>query len=139
MKIAICGSMSFAQEMLEAQSGLQELGYTAIIPIGTEQYANTELSVEDKWTKIENDVIKEWYEIIKDSDAILVVNKTKNNIENYVGGNALIEMAFAHVLNKKVFLLNPIPKGMNYTDEIESFQPVILNGDLNKISSHSDQ
>jgi hypothetical protein len=75
------------------------------------------------------DVIRKYFHEIKEVDAILVLNYTKNGIENYVGGNSLIEMAFAHVLNKKIFLLNPIPK-MNYSDEIESFFPVVLNGKI---------
>lgn len=41
-------------------------------------------------------------------------------------------MAFAHVLNKKIFLLNPIPQ-INYSDEIEAMNPIILNHDLSKI------
>ncbi len=43
-------------------------------------------------------------------------------------------MAFAHVLNKKIFLLNDI-SAMIYTDEIEAMQPVVLNGDFSKIEN----
>lgn len=86
MKIAICGSMSFAKEMLEIQVGLEKLGHVAITPVDAEKYANGESLIDDKWTKIKNDVIKEWYKVIKDSDVVLVVNKTKNDIENYIGG-----------------------------------------------------
>lgn len=41
-------------------------------------------------------------------------------------------MAFAHVLDKKIFLLNPIPE-IPYKDEIVAMQPIILDGDLAKI------
>jgi hypothetical protein len=41
-------------------------------------------------------------------------------------------MAFAFALDKKIFLLNPIPK-MSYTDEIEAMKPIILNQNLNEI------
>jgi predicted RNA-binding protein with PUA domain len=41
-------------------------------------------------------------------------------------------MAFAYVLDKKIFLLNPIPK-ISYSDEIYAMKPIILNGDLTKI------
>jgi hypothetical protein len=41
-------------------------------------------------------------------------------------------MNFAYVLCKKIFLLNPIPK-INYSNEIESMKPVILDNDLNKL------
>jgi hypothetical protein len=134
MKIAICGSMAFAKQMLDMKEKLENLGYEVRIPHGAKDYSNGNIAVEDKWKKIENDVIRNWYEVIKSSDAVLVLNYTKNNIENYVGGNSLIEMAFAHILLKKIFLLNPIPK-INYSDEIESFNPVILNGLIENIAS----
>ncbi len=38
-------------------------------------------------------------------------------------------MAFAHVLGKKIFLLNSIPK-MSYSDEIEAMKPIIINNNL---------
>jgi predicted RNA-binding protein with PUA domain len=53
-------------------------------------------------------------------------------VKNYIGGNGLIEMAFAHVLNKKIFLINQVPK-MNYRDEIEAMKPVILDGNLSML------
>ncbi|PIN72184.1 hypothetical protein COV21_02980, partial [Candidatus Woesearchaeota archaeon CG10_big_fil_rev_8_21_14_0_10_45_5] len=106
--------------------------HVVIVPANTEKYANGIIDVENKWEKIEFDVICAYFEEIKKTDAILVINKDKNNIKNYIGGNSLIEIAFAHVLNKKVFLLNPVPQ-MDYSDEIEAMKPVILNGDLSKI------
>jgi predicted RNA-binding protein with PUA domain len=65
-------------------------------------------------------------------DAILILNLEKNNIKGYIGGNTFLEMGFAHVLNKKIFLLNEIPE-MGYKDEIVAMKPVILEGDLNRI------
>jgi predicted RNA-binding protein with PUA domain len=62
----------------------------------------------------------------------LVVNEDLNNVEGYIGGNTFLEMGFAHVLNKKIFLLNPIPE-MGYEDEIVAMKPVVLNNDLEKI------
>lgn len=44
-----------------------------------------------------------------------------------------MELAFGHVLDKTVYLMNPIPEGLGYTDEIAAMQPTILNGDLTKI------
>jgi len=132
MKITICGSMAFAKEMLEIKQKLEKQNHVVIVPANTEKYANGIIDVENKWEKIEFDVICAYFEEIKKTDAILVINKDKNNIKNYIGGNSLIEIAFAHVLNKKVFLLNPVPQ-MDYSDEIEAMKPVILHGDLSKI------
>lgn len=44
-----------------------------------------------------------------------------------------MEIGFAHVLNQKIFLLNPIPDIRFYKTEIEAVKPVILHGDLSKI------
>lgn len=83
--------------------------------------------------KKENNYIKVHYKEILDSDAILVLNLDKNGVENYIGGNTLIEIGQAYVNDKKIFLLNPIPE-ISYKAEIESMDPVILNSDLSAIS-----
>ena len=127
--ITICGSMAFAKEMLEIKEKLEKKGYEVIVPARTEEYAIGNIKVESKWEKQELDVIRDYFKKIGESDAILLVNKTKNGIENYIGGNSLIEMAFAHVQDKKIYLLNPIPI-MCYSDEIEAMKPKVLNGNL---------
>jgi predicted RNA-binding protein with PUA domain len=82
--------------------------------------------------KVDHDLIRDYYNEIDKGDAILVINEDLNNIKNYIGGNTFLEMGFAHVLGKKIFLLNPIPE-MGYEDEIVAMKPVILEGDLNRI------
>ncbi len=133
MKITICGSMQFGKEMAEIKKKLETFGHTIVLPKDIERYASGEKSIEGKWEKQEGDLFKNYWNEIKASDAVLVVNIAKNRIENYIGGNALIEMAYAHVLDKKIYLLNPVPE-MNYKDEIEAMSPMILFGDLSKIS-----
>ena len=132
MKITICGSMAFAKDMLRIKQELERQGHIVIVPTNTNKYADSIIEVEDKWGKIGFDVFRTYFEEIKKADAILVVNKDKNNIKNYIGGNSLIEIAFAHILNKKIFLLNPVPR-ISYSDEIEAMNPIILNNDLSKI------
>jgi len=67
------------------------------------------------------------------ADAVVVLNLDKHGIANYIGGNTFLEIGFAHVLNQKIFLLNPIPDIQFYKTEIEAMKPVILNGDLSLI------
>ena len=50
----------------------------------------------------------------------------QNNVKNYVGGNTLMEIGFAHVLNQKIFMLNPIPEMPYCKSEIEAVKPVIF-------------
>jgi hypothetical protein len=132
MKIALCGSMSVAKDMLDIKQYLEKKKHSVVVPVNIDSYANGKINVEDKWKKIDSDVIRAYFEKIKNVDAILVVNKDKNKIKNYVGGNGLIEMAFAHVLGKKIYLLNEIPE-INYSDEIKAMKPVVINGNLDKI------
>ena len=82
---------------------------------------------------IKYNLIKKHYIKILCSDAILVVNEKKDLIENYIGGNSFLEIGLAYVNNKKIFILNGLPKGINYEEEILGMQPIVLNGDLNKI------
>lgn len=132
MKITICGSLAFAKEMLKIKQKLEKQNHIVVVPPNIDKYADGKIDLENKWEKIKFDVIRNYFKEIKKTDAILVINKDKNKIKNYIGGNSLIEIAFAHVLNKKVYLLNPIPK-INYSDEIKAMKPIITNGDLTKI------
>jgi len=79
------------------------------------------------------DLIKRYYNMIKEADAILIVNGDKKGIKNYIGGNTFLEMGFAYTMDKKIFLLNPIPD-MAYRDELEAMKPIILDNDLSKIN-----
>ena len=65
MKITICGSMAFAKEMLEIKQKLEKQNHVVIVPANTEKYANGIIDVENKWEKIEFDVICAYFEEIK--------------------------------------------------------------------------
>lgn len=75
------------------------------------------------------------FNLIVKSDAILVLNYSKNKIDGYVGTSSLMEIGLAYYLGKKIFLLNPIPssKKVRWAHELEIIQPVILNRDLKRI------
>ena len=142
MKIAICGSLDFTYEIKEVADALNDLGFNVTIPISSEKILKKEFSLDEIKKEKENgkfsqraikfDSIRAFYKIIQNSDAILVTNFKKNNVENYIGGNSFLEMGFAHILNKKIFIFNDIPE-MIYTDEIRAMQPIILRGDLEKL------
>ncbi|MBN1175794.1 hypothetical protein JXA48_04055 [Candidatus Woesearchaeota archaeon] len=132
MNIAICASMSFAKEMIEVKEKLEQKGHQITLPEGTEKFLEDPGREEDKWTKIEIDPFKEYFKVIGQNDAILVLNMNKKGIEGYVGSNTLIEIAFAHVQNKIIYLYNRIPE-MNCADEIFAMKPIIINQDLDLI------
>jgi hypothetical protein len=82
--------------------------------------------------KKDNDLIKAYYELIKQYDLVLVVNEKKKDIEGYISGHTFLEMGFAHVLNKTIYVINKLPD-VSYLDELQAINPIILNGDLNLI------
>lgn len=136
MTIAICGSITFYETMLSIEAKLKNLGHTEVfVPEDfrhTEMYSN-DVSVTDARLKIEFNLIKKHWEKIKKADCILVVNNDKSGIKGYIGGNTFLEMGFAFVLGKKIFLLNPVPI-MPYTSEIVAMQPIVINGELERIT-----
>ncbi|MBQ7137013.1 MAG: hypothetical protein IJO43_03465 [Bacilli bacterium] len=75
-------------------------------------------------------------ETIKNMDAVLVLNYDKDKegkiYKNYIGGATFLEMYDAFRLGKKIFLMNDIPEGMLY-DEIDGFNPTILNGNIDLV------
>lgn len=141
MKIFICGSMYFAKEMLETKKKLQELGHIAETPSDAPEFAsNSALTTdnhEDNYKYcLETDIMRKCFDEIAKSDAVLHLNYPKNGIDGYIGASGLMEAGLAYYLKKKIFLLYPPPpvKETKYTHEILIMQPVILNGDLSKIS-----
>jgi nucleoside 2-deoxyribosyltransferase len=123
-------------------------GYEVDIPLTSQKIINGELTLEDflsekakngdavfresAMKKNKDDLIKRYYNKINEADAILVLNIEKKGIANYIGGNTFLEMGFAYVLNKKIYLFNNIPE-LSYKDEMVAMQPLILNGDFSKI------
>lgn len=136
MKIGIIGSMQFTEKMIETRDKLIKLGHKAFLTdlrqvlVGKTDKEKEKIKIYQKNHK---DAIREFWRMMQGADAVLVLNYDKNGIKNYIGGNTLMEIGFAHVLNQKIFLLNPIPEIPYYKSEIEAIQPIIINNDLNKI------
>ncbi len=137
MTITICGSMQFHDEMLKTKIELEALGHVVFIPSGVYDKSRNEFYVdtdEERVTvKIEHDLIREHFRYIEQSEAILVLNYDKKGVTGYIGGNTFLEMGLAFWLGKKIYLLNPIPH-MDYLTEMHAMQPVVLNGDLSRLS-----
>jgi hypothetical protein len=137
MRIGIVGSMQMTERMLGAAETLKQHGHDAFVTsIFAEAYVGK--TDEEKETikidhKNNHDVMRRDCERIKDVDAVLAMNLEKSGIPNYIGGNTFLEIGYAHILGKKIYLLNPIPEIPYYKTELIAMQPVILNGDLSKI------
>ena len=138
MKIGVIGSMQYTEKMLEIRDNLIALGHEAFVTnlhkpfIGKTDEEKEVIKINQKNNL---DAIREFWREMQGADAVLVANFDKHGIANYIGGNTLMEIGFAHVLNQKIFLYNPIPEIPYYKSEIEAVKPVILNGDLSKITN----
>jgi hypothetical protein len=136
MKIGVAGSMQFTDQMIKVCQKLEVLGHQAFMSSFKERYAGKsaeeieKLILEDKY---QNDAIREFWEPMQDAQALLVLNYTKQGIQNYIGGNAFLEMGFAHVLKQKIYLFNDAPEMPYYGTEIIAMQPIVIHGDLSLI------
>ncbi len=132
--------MAFAKEMIVVKQELEKLGHMVFIPEGADEYASGKLDKEKMGgsegvkRNIAKDLIRQHHNLISGSDAILVLNYERKGVPGYVGGSAFLEIGYAYILNKKIFLVDVIPDVALIRQEIEAMQPRIINGDLNLIS-----
>jgi hypothetical protein len=136
MKIGVIGSMQFIEEMIRICQELDKMGHESFL---TDLHKNLlgkneqEIEKIKLYQKFNMDAIRVFWKDMQGADAVLVMNFDKSGIKNYIGGNTLMEIGFAHVLNQKIFLWNPVPEMPYCKTEIEAVKPVIINGDLNLI------
>jgi len=147
MKITICGSIHFNSQALLIKKELEELKHEVklwethikddnnnLIPIDEYYRIRKKSSDNDQWVwDRKAEAVREHFNKVNWSDAILVINYDKNNIKGYIGGNTLMEMGLAFYLKKKIYLLNEIPE-ISYKEEILGVKPIVINNDLKRIS-----
>jgi hypothetical protein len=96
MNIMICGSMSFAREMVQAKHELEERGHTVLLPIDIESHVEDPKLIDDLERNHEhvkqNDVLRHCFQNVANSDAILILNKEKNGVKGYIGTSTLMDV-----------------------------------------------
>lgn len=147
MKITICGSIAFYDEMCTTKDALKDFGHEVKLPpaevpdengrpIPVAEYyriRKEQVNPDDSWVwRNKKTAIKTHFDKIDWSDAILVLNYAKNDVPGYIGANTLMEMGLALHLDKPIFLLHQIPE-LSYKEEILGMHPIILDGKLNNI------
>jgi hypothetical protein len=73
------------------------------------------------------------FDKVADGDSILVLNYMKHGVDNYIGGNVLMEMSSAFYLHKPIYIMNDIPAKSAYLEEIIGMEPVVLHGMLDQV------
>jgi len=146
MKITICGSIAFIDEMQTTKTKLEKLGHEVKLPpleiaggngkaMPSKEYytIRKNTNTEDGWIwDRKEQAMRNHFNKVVWADSILVLNHDKNNIPYYIGGNTLLEMGLAFHHGKKIFLFKPIPE-ISYKEEILGMRPIVLNGNLSLI------
>lgn len=133
MKICICCSLSFGDEVREIARQLENMGYEVLLPNGVINRLIEQKGFNPVQAKIDTDSNHKHVDKVREADVVLVCNYTKNGIENYIGANSFAEMFTAYYFNKPIYTLNPLPDMPYIDDELQSFEVVVLDGDLSKI------
>lgn len=119
--IVLCGSMKVKDKIITISEELEKMGYKTLLPVECMQGVDKLIASRAHMDRV----------IDPKNKIILIVNETKNGIENYIGANSFAEIAFGYYFNKKVYLLNDIYEP--YKDELIGWKVTPLNGDLTKI------
>ena len=135
MKITICGSFTFVEEIKKAVDHLKKRGFEVFTsePLVTEErYQENHgrenfLEMKPIWTQ--NNFKK-----IQNSDAVLILNLEKKGIKGYFGSNTLMELSVAFFLGKKIFLLYPIGEEHPHFEELIGMKLIVLHGDLDNLN-----
>ena len=119
--IVLCGSMKVKNEILKVADTLKEKGYNVLLPVECMEGKPKEMASRAHFDRIVNPL----------NEIVLIVNATKNNIDNYIGPNSFAEIAFAFYYNKEIYLLNDYYE--TYQDELTGWHVRTLNGNLNNL------
>lgn len=139
MKIMISGSMAFAKEMVSSKKMLEEMGHTVFVPHDIQTHVDNPDFVDDLSANIqhviETDIMRKCFDLVAQSEAVLVLNLHRKGINGYIGTSTLMEIGLAYYLGKKLFLFNDIPHwdDVRWAHEINIMQPTIVHGDLRKV------
>jgi hypothetical protein len=153
MKITICGSIAFYKEMELVRDQLEKIGHEVKIPelalevpeefgggkkVYFGQYIENNGGIDafdamhEIWN-LKEGAIRDHYEKIDWSEAVLIVNPEKRGIPGYVGGNTLMEIGIAFYQKKPIYILYPVSSQISYKQEILGMKPIFLEGDVGKL------
>ena len=140
--ICICSSANFYEHAHRIEIELKSLGFGVKVPVtvnkmrrdGNFNAADYRTWYKDPGTyKRKTYLMRNHFNKIASSDAVLVVNDEKNGIAGYIGANVLMEMGLGFYLGKPIYVLNGVSEDMPVYEEVRAMNCDILGGDLSKI------
>ncbi len=132
-RIVICGSMSHYEIMVYCRDQLSQHKIPTVIPENERPVVKD--IPKETYLKIKHDLSRQWLNEVANprTFGILVVNKSKGGIDNYIGANAFAEIAVAFNSRKQIFLLHDLYP--LYEDELLAWGVVPLLGRLEGLVS----
>ncbi len=137
--ITICSSSSFYRQANELQDALSALGFEVLVPkMATEMRRanNYERKAYQPWLEdptaygVKADLMHGHFDKVAQADAVLILNGEKHGVQNYIGGNVLMEMGLAFHLGIPIYIFYDVPEASGYMEEIRGMLPVVLKGDV---------
>lgn len=144
MTITICSSANFYRQAVDIQEQLTDKGMEVLVPDTAEKMKKSgdfDVSHVKTWYRnrddyhIKTELMQGHFDKVAAADAILVLNYKKHGVENYIGGNVLMEMTLAFWLKKPIFIMNEIPEESSFIEEIIGLNPILLHGNLESLES----
>lgn len=135
MKIFICCSKHLYHQVLPIKEQLEAMGHKVALPNSFfKPLKEEELKKQDQKEHIrwKRKMIRQQNRKVEANDAILVLNFEKRGQKNYIGGATFLEIFRAFDFGKKIYLFNPIPRGI-LEDELKAMVTEVIRGDLQKI------
>lgn len=119
--IVLCGSMKVKDKILEVKEEFVQQGYNVLLPKECMEGLPKAIASRAHFDRI----------AAPENDTVIIVNATKNGIENYIGPNSFAEIAFAFFYHKNIFVLYGYYEP--YLDELEGWGVKMLHGNLENI------
>ena len=141
--MVLCGSVAFYEHINVLAAELEKLGFKAVVPETAAKMAKTkDYRVESVKTWYQNPedfkekarLMSEHFKEISEGNLLLIVNDEKHGQPGYIGSNVLLEMGIGFYLKKPIYLLNEVNKEAQNYEEVAGMAPIIINGNLTKIS-----
>lgn len=119
--IVLCGSMKVKDQIVEISEILKTKGFNPLLPVECMRGEPKVIASRAHFDRI----------VDPNNEYILIINASKNGIDNYIGPNSFAEIAFSFYYNKKIYLLNDIYEP--YADELVGWNVVCLKGNIDDI------
>jgi hypothetical protein len=133
MKICICCSLTFTNEVIEVGKMLEHLDHEVLLPNGVINRLIEQPNFDPVQAKIKTNSWRLHIDKIRSADAVLICNFLKNCTPGYIGANTYSEIAAAHYFDKPIFALFQLPDQPYINEEIRSLPITILDYDLTRI------